>query len=33
MKQLTVENSLRDVISRLERQVELATAQGAPTLT
>ena len=28
MRQLTVENSLREVITRLERQVELATAQG-----
>lgn len=28
MRQLTVENSLRDVVSRLERQVELATVQG-----
>lgn len=28
MKQLAVENKLRDVVSRLERQVELATAQG-----
>lgn len=28
MRQLTVENDLRDVVSRLERQVELATAQG-----
>ena len=28
MRQLTVENSLRDLVSRLERQVELATAQG-----
>lgn len=28
MRQLTVENGLRDVVSRLERQVELATAQG-----
>lgn len=28
MRQLTVENSLREVVTRLERQVELATAQG-----
>lgn len=28
MRQLKVEDSLRDVVSRLERQVELATAQG-----
>ncbi|MGB6231526.1 MAG: SMEK domain-containing protein [Litorimonas sp.] len=28
MRQLTVENELRDTVSRLERQVELATAQG-----
>jgi hypothetical protein len=28
MRQLTVENALRDLVSRLERQVELATAQG-----
>ncbi|WP_422048115.1 SMEK domain-containing protein [Shimia sp.] len=28
MKQLAVENKLRGVVSRLERQVELATAQG-----
>lgn len=28
MRQLTVENSLRDVVSRLERQIELATSQG-----
>lgn len=28
MRQLSIENSLRDVVSRLERQVELATSQG-----
>lgn len=28
MRQLTIENNIRDVVSRLERQVELATAQG-----
>ena len=28
MRQLSLENDLRDIVSRLERQVELATAQG-----
>ncbi|MGR3484765.1 MAG: SMEK domain-containing protein [Paracoccaceae bacterium] len=28
MQQLRIEDSLRDVVNRLERQVELATAQG-----
>jgi len=32
MKTLAGENGLMDVVSQLERQVELATAQGRPDI-